>query len=319
MRRLLALSLLSLALFGCNKAEETRPASMDERRAEPVGASAPAPSMPAEAMGGASDRAANLEGRSAPDMAAARDRQFVRSADLRFRTRSVAQATREIEELTARAGGFVALNDMRSTIRDTRERPYGKDSVVGFASVDVANTMTLRVPNDRLDSLLAHIARHATFLEHRTIRAEDVGKELRRASRESRRLEAAGKRLQAMAQDKAGKVKDLAQVDDQALARDDRAADAAARVEDLQAEVQLSTVQLSFWQHAATTLDTLPRPLGETWHEPFWGRVGRAFSDGWDGAMDLALWLASHWVLIIFVVGSLLGWRILRRQTPSVP
>lgn len=286
--RFLALSLFSgLLLAGCNKMEETRPASEPVRSEE-----ANAPGRASEqGIGGGAESVS-------PGLAPAGERQFVRSAEMDFRTRSVEATTRAIKELTARSGGYVGLEERESSIGSTRERPLGRDSLVRFSEVEVRNRMTLRVPNEKLDTLLERIAGMASFVRHRTLRAQDVAKELNRAAREQKRMEQAGKRMQELAQSP-GKVKDLAQVDDQALAREDRAMAAAARAEDLLAEVQLSTVELSFAQHDVTVLDTLARPLSETWHEPFWGRVGRALVDGWEGAVDFVLWFASRWILLV--------------------
>lgn len=290
--KFLALSLVSaLLLGGCNKAEEAAPA-VEKMRSEEANIPGRVADQVSLSNGGVAEAAA-------PSLTPATDRMFVRSAEMSFRTRSVETTTRAIKELTARSGGYVGLEEMQSSVGSTRERPLGRDSLVRFSEVEVSNRMTLRVPNEQLDTILERVAGMAAFVRHRTLRAQDVAKELNRAGREQKRMEAAGKRLQELARTP-GKVKDLAQVDEQALAREDRAMAAAARAEDLLAEVQLSTVELAFEQHDVTVLDTLPRSLVETWREPFWGRFGRAFTEGWDGAVEFVLWFASRWILLVF-------------------
>lgn len=243
-------------------------------------------------------------------------RSFVRSADLRFRCRSVMQATDRIERIVADNGGYVELNDLRSQIRDRRERLFGADSVVAILDVDVWNHMQLRVPNDRLDTVLAAIAPLVAFLDHRTIRAQDVGLELRRADREKKRLAKASTRAQNLA-DHPGKAQEPADLEEEALRRQERADAAADRSEGLRESVELSSVELSLYQHPETRTDTLQRPMEETWREPFSKHLSRALSAGWSGFLGLVLWVVSHWfqiAVMTLAVWAFLRWRKRRKS-----
>lgn len=283
---LIAVVCLSLVFLGCQKKEEAAP-MLDQA------------SMPMSEAPISSEAARNSMAEARPS---APEGQFVRSADLRFRTRSVAQATDRIERIVAANGGYVELNELRSAISETRERPFGNDSVLVLQRVDVWNTMQLRVPNDRLDTVLASIVPLIAFLDHRVIRAQDVGRELRRAERERRRMERASERLQDLAQH-GGRVRDLAQIEDQTAQREGRADEALDRTEDLRGQVALSSVQLSIYQHREPRSDTLQRPLHETWREPFWKRVGRAVLDGWLSLQGFLVWLLSMWFWVLIVAG----------------
>jgi len=112
-------------------------------------------------------------------------------------------------------------------------------------------------------------------------------------------MDRAARRLEAMSQQNPGRIRDLEQVDEQALEREERAENSAAQADALLAQVQLSTIQLAIYQHDETRLDTLKRPLHEIWVEPVWRRFARAFSEGWEGILDVALWFASHWITVL--------------------
>jgi len=299
-----------LALVACQKKEEAAP-MMDEAAPAPVSERAE------NASGGASaDRMASVAVPSPSIGTAAPERQFVRSAELRFRTRSVEEATRSIEAIVARVGGFVASNDLRSSKDFEHRESFGRDSVLEVGRVEITNTMQLRVPNDQLDTVLARVGVLAAFLDYRTVRAQDVGMELRRAERERRRMEKASKRVQDLAAE-SGRLRDRAQIDEQALQREDRAEAAESQLDDLQGQVQLSTVDLVMYQHPVTRVDTLERPLYESWREPLWKRLGSAWSDGWDGFVSLVLWMVSHWIWIALVAAAVV--LFLRRRRSEKP
>ncbi len=294
---------IGLAFFGCQKKSEEAPAMADEPSYYA------APSAPTE-----SDVSSSKSVGAAADASRAPTpvRQFVRSADLRFRCRSVAQTTSTIERIVAFNGGFVELNDLRSRIEESRVRPFGEDSLLAIRRVEIWNTMVLRVPNDRLDTVLAQMAPLVAFLDHRTIRAQNVTQELRRAERDKRRMERASERMQNLVQNP-GKVKDLAQVDDLALDRQTRADAALDRTEGLHEQVELSSVQLALYQHPEPLTDTLQRPLAETWREPFWKQAARGFTEGWEAGLDFALWWISHWVLVVVLIAGFAAFRKFRK------
>lgn len=301
------LTALGFVLVGCNEAPKAE-AMADSAPSEMAKEAYPASSPSAMAPQASVVVSAKVE---------AGPRAFVRSADLRFRCRSVMQATDRIERIVADNGGYVELNDLRSQIRDRREKLFGNDSVVAILSVDVWNHMQLRVPNDRLDTVLAAIAPLVAFLDHRTIRAQNVGLELRRADREKKRMEKASARVQNLTENP-GKVRDLAELEQEALRREERADAAVDRSEGLREQVELSSVQIALYQHAETRMDTLQRPMEETWQEPFSKHVSRALLAGWTSFLGLVLWVVAHWLQWGILTAAVLVFLRWRRTKKSV-
>ena len=79
---------------------------------------------------------------AAPSPAVA-DRKFVRSAEMRFRCRSVVQTTTAIERIVADAGGYVARNDLQVRMAEAHEEPHGDDSLIRIERVDIVNDLQL--------------------------------------------------------------------------------------------------------------------------------------------------------------------------------
>lgn len=303
------------ALLGCNKQQK----SDSESAAPDRTSSTPEPVAPAapEAIGsGGRGAFGEIEGVKKVKTPGEPGSAFVRSAQLEFRCKSVMQATAAIEGIVAENGGYVALSSLTSKRDQWHDLPYAEDSVLEVQRISVENTMQLRVPNDRLDTVLARIQPLIVFLDSRTVRADDVKRELHRSQEEFRRLDSAAKRLQALAREKSGHIQALASVDEQALQRQQQAAAAAAHAGGLQEQVELSSIHVALYQHLETRVDTLARPLEQIWREPLWRRTARSLDQGWEAAVEVGLWLVAHWILLLLL--GLVGFLLYRRQRKSL-
>jgi hypothetical protein len=306
------------ALLGCNKEEKAvaESAAPDRVRSgpEPLPFSAPA----SEAMGsGGRGAFGEIEAVKKAKVPGEPGSAFVRSAQLEFRCKSVVQATAAIEGIVAENGGFVALSSLTSKRDQWHDLPYGDDSVLQVQRISVENAMQLRVPNERLDTVLARIQPLIVFLDSRTVRVDDVKRELQRSQDEFRRLDSSAKRLQALAREKSGYVQELSRVDGQVLQRQQQAAAAAAHAEGLQDQVELSSIQVALYQHQETRVDTLARPLEQIWREPLWRRTARSLDQAWEAAVGVGLWLVAHWILLLLL--GLVGFLLYRRQRKPPP
>ena len=105
-------------------------------------------------------------------------RKFIRTADARFKVKDVAQSTYKIERLTQNVGGFVTLSELRSSVTENDETQISQDSLLKTTRYEVNNTITLRVPNVKLDTLLRSLAKEVQFLDYRVIKADDVNLQL---------------------------------------------------------------------------------------------------------------------------------------------
>ena len=106
------------------------------------------------------------------------NRKFIRTAELKFKVKSVIQSTYDIENITNRQGGFVTYTMLSSTVDNVTNTAISADSSLETTSYSVTNTITLRVPNTQLDTTLKEISRNIIYLDYRIIKAEDVALQL---------------------------------------------------------------------------------------------------------------------------------------------
>jgi hypothetical protein len=102
------------------------------------------------------------------------DRKFVRTADIKCKVTDVATATYAIENSCATHGGFVLYTNLISNIDSHTETAISRDSMLETTHYTVANTITLSVPNEKLDTTLKEIAKNIDYLDYRVIKADDV-------------------------------------------------------------------------------------------------------------------------------------------------
>ena len=183
---LLALMLLWLA--GCQARQEAD--QIARSQTESGAANVPAPPAPS-----ADDESKEQEAPAATqDLPASETklpaRQFVRSADVKCRVDDVLKATHRIEAITALHGGFVTYTKLDSQPDGTETVAISADSLLETTRYTVSNTMTLRVPNARLDTTLRAIMELAGHLDFREIKADDVALQRLVAAQTSQRIRA---------------------------------------------------------------------------------------------------------------------------------
>ncbi|QHT70933.1 DUF4349 domain-containing protein [Rhodocytophaga rosea] len=124
------------------------------------------------------------------------ERKFIRTADVKFKTDNVTQATETIEELTRSYQGFVSHTNLTSTVVYSTSTQIKADTMLQQTEYMVENNMTLRVPNSQFDSLLKEISQVTGFLDHRVINADDVSLQLLENSLRIKRNQKAEQRVE---------------------------------------------------------------------------------------------------------------------------
>jgi hypothetical protein len=112
---------------------------------------------------------------------------FMRNADMRCSVNDVRRATFEIERIVRKYDGFVTYTSLSGNKTLYYSNRVAKDSVLETYHLNVYNDITLRVPNESLDSLLIELNGLIEFIDNRTIKADDVKLQLLAMSLRSKR------------------------------------------------------------------------------------------------------------------------------------
>lgn len=101
-------------------------------------------------------------------------RKIARTADIRYRVRDVLTALSGLERTVQAFGGAIADSRLENRITQTRTQKYNSDSVVRIQGYEPVATLTVRVPAEKLDTLLIIAAAQAEFIDTRHLAADDA-------------------------------------------------------------------------------------------------------------------------------------------------
>jgi hypothetical protein len=238
---------------------------------------------------------------------------FIRTADIKFKVKDVKLSTFAIEDLVNRHGGYVTYTHLSSNISSQYKTQVSADSTEERTHFNVNNSITIRVPNTQLDSVMRGMAPLMDFLDHRIIKADDIKYTLLANQLAENRYKKHKQRFTKTIDTKGKKLKESVNAEDELLIKDELADNTKIETMELMDQVNYSTVTLYIYQP-----ETIKKMLvaNEEKIEPyvpsFGKRLGTAFTDGWHVFENIILFFVNIWGVIILMIGLvfLLKWMI---------
>lgn len=235
-------------------------------------------------------------------------RQFIRTADAKFSVKDVYVATQKIESIVYQNGGFLTLSDLQSYETDHQQVEISTDSLLEIKHFRVENEIAFRVPTKRLDSTLRQIGRLIDYLDHRTIRADEVTFDLQAATMNGESLQNHGERLRKAIDQKGQKLKDITQAEEVFINRENEANDAQINSRRLKDDVAYSTVKVLLYQLPISS-KTLIANTFFVQKSPFGYRMSQALSGGWDLLQNIVLFVANGWSVWLILIAGWVFWQ----------
>ncbi|MGL2965960.1 DUF4349 domain-containing protein [Flavobacterium sp. XGLA_31] len=237
-------------------------------------------------------------------------RKFVRTADLKFKVKNVAKSTYSIENIVRKHGGFITNTDMKSTVNEHDETQVSQDSILETTRYTVDNTITLRVPNTELDSVLTALTKEVDFWDNRSIKMDDVSLQLLANKLAQRRINNHQKRLEKDIDTKGKKLNDLTTAEDHAL---DRASESdAATMSNLALEdqVSFSTVTLYLYQRETVKKELILNEKSSNAYRPHIGlQILDSLKSGWYMMEAIIAFIVRLWALLLLIVLVYFGYK----------
>ena len=230
-------------------------------------------------------------------------RKFVRSAELKFKVNSVIKSTYDIEDITNHQGGFVTYTNLTSNINNVTTTPISEDSSLETTSYVVTNTITLRVPNTKLDTTLKEIARNIEYLDYRIIKAEDVALKILSNNLTQKRGEKNTERLINAIDNKGRKLNETTAAEEVLVNKQEQADNAKISNLTLKDQINLSTVNISIYQRQTIKRELISNDKNITAYEPGFGsKVLESLKYGWEMVEGFIIFLAKIWGLFLFAL-----------------
>jgi len=278
---------MMVIIFSCSKKSERGNKTSETSAADTVGT----PSVE-----GISSGAAIENGKDS-------SRKFIRTAELKFKVKNVIRATYKIEDIAIRFGGFVSYTNLSSNMDYLNIKRISEDSSLESTHFTVVNTMTLRVPNTRLDSTLKAIAPLVEYLDYRIIKADDIGLQILANRLTENRISKHEKRMEKAIENQGKKLNETTDAEENLYNKREAADNAMISGLSLLDQVNYSTVNLSLYQRQEVKNELIANDKSIESYEPGFGiKLLESMKGGWSIIEAVILFIVQMWGLILFGV-----------------
>lgn len=284
-----------ITMFGCSGSRENNSAT------ESTGAD---PSIPLSSVAALADRDSS--------------RKFIRSSEIKFRVKDVAQATYQIEDITRSFGGFVTHTHLESITEAKSISKISADSSVESIRYSVQNNMTLRVPNTKLDSTLKAIAALVDYLDYRTIKADDVTLQIKSNDKIHQRSISSQRRIIKASGAKGQKLGEIVTAEESNSHREKEADDAEIDNLSLNDGVRYSTVHLDLYQKVQTRYWVTANDNQTGFRPSIFMRLWDAMKSGWYILEEIIVFFMRLWFLFVIAAIVYLIYRKYKIRTATL-
>jgi Domain of unknown function (DUF4349) len=226
------------------------------------------------------------------------ERKFIRTADVKFKVKSVVNTTTDIENICTAQGGFVIYTNLASNIDEHTETPISTDSLLETTFYTITNTMTLRVPNTKLDSTLKDIAKFMDYLDYRIIKADDVSLQILANNFTQKRAINNYSRITNDIENNRKKLNETTDAEEVVLSKQEQADNAKIANLSLNDQIKFSTINLSIYQRQGIKRAIIFNENNTDKYEIGFGyKLLEGFIYGWNLLKTFFVVLAKLWSL----------------------
>jgi hypothetical protein len=240
-------------------------------------------------------------------------RQFIRTADVKFRVKNVTQSTYAIENATIKHGGFVIYTNLQSSIYKRETSKISQDSLLETTKYSIENNITIRVPNTQLDTVIKTIAKQIDFLDYRLIKADDVSLQLLSNELAKNRLRSSVNRVANAIDSKGEKLNQIVTSED--ILESKKKQFDNKKIENLSVldQVNFSTLTLNIYQRETVRQEKIVNTENKIISRPHLGiQLWDSIKSGWFILEDIILFVIQFWT--IFLLGFVIwfGFKIFK-------
>jgi hypothetical protein len=248
--------------------------------------------------------------------AAQTERKFVRTADLQFKVKDVRKSSEQIEDLTTKFGGFVTYSHMQSDVSEKKSVEMSQDSLLEISLVNIYNDMSIRVPNQHLQSMLKELNTMMLYVDYRTIKAEDVRLQMLSNDLANKRQEKFVARNHSVHQNRKGNITTATEAEETLMTYQTSADEHKVQNLSLQDQVDFSTITIKLYQ--ATFLQKVMvenRQKIDNYRTSIFARIRDSVKTGWLLLEDVIVILMRLWVFLLLGSLGVFYWKYRSRKT----
>lgn len=237
-------------------------------------------------------------------------RQFIRTADIKFKVKDVAKSTYAIEDATTKFGGFVTNTELQSAIQEKETTKVSPDSTLVSTEYEVTNAITIRVPNTQLDTVIKTIAKQIDFLDYRIIKAEDVSLSLLANELAQKRSEKTETRIAKAIDSKGKKLDNVLEAENTLDNKKEQRDNAALENLKYKDQVKYSTLTLALYQNPIYKQELIANKKSVNAYRPNIGlQIWDSLKTGWFMLEAMIAFVVQLWGIALIGIAIWFGYK----------
>jgi hypothetical protein len=229
--------------------------------------------------------------------------KFIRTAELKFKVKSVIKSTYNIEDITAHMGGFVTYTNLSSDINYSDTKSISIDSSVIITHFTVVNSIIIRVPNTKLDTTLKLISKNIDYLDYRIIKADDVALQILSNNLTIRRSNKNEERITRAIDNRGKKLTETTVAEDVLLSKQEQADNARIANLALKDQLNFSTINLNIYQNQTVKYELIANDTDiKNYEQGFGSKILDSLSLGWNILEAVLVFIINLWGLALLAL-----------------
>ncbi len=233
--------------------------------------------------------------------------KLVKTACINFKVKNVQQTAEHVTALTTSCNGMVMHHQLSSTAERSLDVRISDDSVMRVTSFSTTASMTVKVPQAKLEDFMNQVARMGIYVNNSSMDITDKSLDYLSSQLKLK------SRTELVSQQKKGKII-IKKPEDVLLLKDDMVDQQISNLGITDA-VKNSVITLSFYQSNTINKEIIANDDPSAYNLPFFKRLGMAIENGWEVFVDIIIGLANLWVFILAGLGV---WMIIRRYRTKI-
>lgn len=233
---------------------------------------------------------------------------FIRQASVKCKVENVLNSSQAIEDAIAFYGGYITKSDLNSEVQYTNSIPVSEDSLRETTYYTTVNTISARVPNNNLDSVMRKTIGLATFVDFQKTSADDVKFKLYANQLAERRLAKHQQKVQAKVDKSTSGIQKISEAENDLLDKQELADSKRLESVELIDKVNYSTIIIDLYQPQSEKTRLLLKPNVIVPYEPsFAQKLGKALLSGFGILKSFVLFLAESWSIWLIIIALFFG------------
>jgi len=242
------------------------------------------------------------------------DKKFIKTAETKFLVKNVRIASEKIEDLAPKYDGYLTYSELRNRESDYSRTEVSRDSVVISKTIVVENHIILRIPNEKVDSLVRELNKLVLFLDYRIVKMDDISFTLLANQKATERLKNYDARQKQHIDTKESKLKETTAAEENILNRQIQADKLQVENSALADQLKYCTLSIHIYQNPILYKETQVLLNADAFRSNLFIRIRDAMVDGWIMFEHFIVFLFRIWWLILSTIGVLLIFKYRKKQ-----